>query len=238
MRQRQILISTLLGLLPLVVPAIAQAQTAVEIPTVGFCEMVGNPRRYFDKTIRLTATYVMGYEAQYLIDDACPRGRDDNIGAHSAIESAEQNEVLNKKLREVSHSEYGGRARLTMVGVLRNKSMRGFAWYKYRFDIIHLEEIAHLVEPYEGELRGGKTYRASVRGDKSQGLSLVKPVRMPLHYGLFVEWSNLNEFPALERLADGDSEQRIVFSVIGDERKQMTVSRWNRTVKIKIIRVE
>jgi hypothetical protein len=241
MRRRKILISTLLVLL-LLAPEIARSQTKAspsdEIPTVGFCEMIRRPQLYFDKTIRVTATYVMGYEAQYLSDDACPLGHNDQIGAYSAIDDGVPNKVLNDKLREVSSSEYGGRARLTMIGILRNKSRRDFASYKYRFDVIRLEEVAHLVVPYEGELQGGKTYRALVRGDKSQGLALVTPVRMPLHYGLFVEWTNLDKFPALERLAEGEREQQIVFSVIGDERKQMTVSRWNRTVKIKIIRLE
>jgi hypothetical protein len=242
MRRRTILIGTLLSLPLLLIPAIARSQTegspAENIPTVGFCEMVRQPRLYFDKTIRLMATYQMGYEGQYLLDDACPLRQDDQIGAGSTLDNGKVREALNNELRKISTPEFGGRARLTLIGILRNQSRRDFVSYKYRFDIIGLEEMAHLVSPYEGELLAGKTYRAFVRGDKSKGLLLITPVRMPLHYALFVEWSNLDKFPALERLADEEREQQIVFSVIGDELKQMTVSRWNRTVKIKIIRLE
>jgi hypothetical protein len=35
-----------------------------------------------------------------------------------------------------------------------------------------------------------------------------------------------------------EGEQRIVFTVLSDELKQMTGRRWNRTIKCKIVRLE
>ena len=58
------------------------------------------------------------------------------------------------------------------------------------------------------------------------------------HYAVSIEWTNLSEFPALEKLHDGTQREVIVFSVISDEIKQMTAQRWNRTVKLKIVRVK
>ncbi|MBV9958614.1 MAG: hypothetical protein JO360_09340, partial [Acidobacteria bacterium] len=146
-----------------------------------------------------------------------------------------QRNAMWEKLRS---NEYGGRARVTVTGILRNKSRRDFVWYRYRFDIISLENIAHLVVPYERVLQAGITYRAAVRADEREGLALRDPVRMPEHYAVRVEWTNLKEFPALKALRAGDGEKLIVFSVIFDEIKQIDVQRWNRTIRCKIIRVE
>ncbi len=209
-----------------------------EIPTVAFCEMVKNPKLYFDKTVRLTAIYKMATEAQYLSDENCPLSHDDQIGIRYADINEQQRELLRREFAKFRSNEYGGQARVTIVGILRNKSRRDFAWYRYRFDIISLEKISHLVSTYQGELQGGTTYRAAVRGDKNSGLALVTPVRMPEHHAVHIEWTNLSEFPALEKLRHSSREQQIVFSVIFDERKQMTVQRWNRTIKVKIIRIE
>jgi hypothetical protein len=144
----------------------------------------------------------------------------------------------NMDVQKLHAVEYGGRARVTVTGILRNKSRKDFLWYRYRFEIISLEEIAHIVVPYEGVLQGGITYRAAVRGDERAGLSLAPPVRMPEHYAVRVEWANLKEFPALKALRAGDGEKLIVFSVIFDEIKQMEVRRWNRTIRCKLIRIE
>jgi hypothetical protein len=209
-----------------------------DIPTVAFCELVKNPRRYFDKTVRITATYQMATEAQYLSDAGCVLSHDEQIGVgHSEIDE-KQGEIRRSDERKISTNEYGGRAKVTITGILRNKSRRDFAWYHYRFDIISFENISHIVVPYEGTLQAGITYQAAVRGDGRKGLSLVIPLRMPEHYAVLIEWTNLNEFPALKQPGDGSGEKRIVFSVISDQIMQMTVNRWNRTVQCKIISVE
>ena len=153
---------------------------------------------------------------------------------------------------------------VTVVGILRNVSRRAFDSYRYRFDIIRFEDIQkkmpeqsfgdevttvdfcelaknprrYSTERCESTLDAGKTYRAVVRGDKELDLVLVPPLRMFSHWAVSIEWTNLREFPELEKLRDSSTQQLIVFSVISDENKQMTAQRWNRTVKCKIIRVE
>jgi len=68
-------------------------------------------------------------------------------------------------------------------------------------------------------------------------LVLVPPLRVLSHWAVSIEWTNLREFPELEKLRDSSTQQLIVFSVISDENKQMTAQRWNRTVKCKIIKI-
>jgi hypothetical protein len=120
---------------------------------------------------------------------------------------------------------------------LRNPG-KYYGYFRYLFELIRFEEVVHVVVPYEATLEAGKAYRAVVRGDREFGLILVPSLRMFSHQAVSIEWTNLRDFPTLEKLRDSAAEQLIVFSVISDENKQMTAQRWNRTVKCKIVRVE
>jgi hypothetical protein len=217
-------------------PGVASAATE-EIPTIAFCEMVKNPRRYFDKTVRLTAVLEQATEAQYLRDEGCVLSRDEQIGARHLYTTDELRDLYNSSVNKIRTIEYGSRAKVTVIGVLRNSSRRDFAWYRYRFDIIRFEDISHLVVPYQGSLEAGKTYLAAVRGEHTDGLSLVIPLRIAEHHAVRIEWTNLSAFPALKQLGDSSTEQMIVFSVISDQIKQMTERRWNRTIRCKIISI-
>jgi hypothetical protein len=323
----------------------------VQVPTVAFCEMVKHPQLYFDKPVRVTAMLDRAEEQTlgYLSDDNCPLSQDDQIGIGR---TAEQRSPRQKELqRIVLKYEYGSRVMVTFIGILQNESLRAFASYRYRFDIVSFEDVSPVVVPYEGvlnsgivyqatvrgdrhaglspvpalqigadytvriewtnldkfpalqhlrensgerqiffivqststdqdtkarsikwkttlkcfiisdtssfaanpsrgasassdeittyegTLKAGVTYQATVRGDRNAGLSLAPPFRIPIHYAVRFEWSNLNQFPALKRLRKESREQQIVFSVLSDEIRHVTTSRWNRTVKCRIIRL-
>lgn len=47
---------------------------------------------------------------------------------------------------------------------------------------------------YAGALQTGVTYRATVRGDKLFGLSLVPAPHILEHQAVLLEWANLNDF--------------------------------------------
>lgn len=217
---------------------VAAAAVENEVPTVTFCELVKHPTRYFDKPVRLTATIEIATEASYLRDDACALKQDDQIGVgyKSADEQAQR--ILNTEIRKLSTIEFGGRARVTVIGMLRNSSRRDFASYRYRFDVSRLENISPVIVPYEGALQAGKTYRAFVRRDARLGLTFVTRLRTPEHIAVNIDWTNLNNFPALVKLKDDSVELQIVFTVISDQLKQMTQTRWNRSLECKILRVE
>ncbi len=208
-----------------------------EIPTITFCEMVQHPERYFDKTVRLSATFQQATEAQYLAHADCPLDYDEQIGVGYLDANDREREARNIQIRKIGSPEFGGQAIVSVVGSLRNQSRRDFAWYRYRFDILRFETVAHIVVPYQGQLQGAITYQAAVRGDKRRGLLLVPPLRIPEHQAVRIEWTNLKEFPALRRLSDNLREQQIVFSVLADDIKQLTERKWRRTVRCKIIRV-
>lgn len=216
-----------------------------EIPSVAFCEMLSRPQLYFDKALRLGATYRVGFEAAYLKDERCALSYRVKVGAKFVNMDERQRDVIRKDVDKIMSGAYGnGRARVRVVGVLRDSRDRwGFGGYRYRFDIMRFEDISreddsHMVINYEGTLRAGEVYRATVRGDRHSGLSLTPPPRAPLHHALRIEWTNLGEFPALKRLRDSSSERQIVFSVISDEIKHTGGRRWNRTLRCEVLLVE
>jgi hypothetical protein len=184
--------------------------------------------------VRLTATLEMGVEASYLRDVRCVAGRDNQIGTRY-VNAVERHPDI--------RSRYGSQARVTVVGILRNSSRRDFAWYRYRFDIMRFEDISRedisrTIVSYSGALQEGMTYRAVARGDRWFGLSLVPPLGVPDHTAVRVEWRNLGEFPALNRLRNSSRQQQIVFRIVSDHTEQITEGRWNRTMGCQIIIVE
>jgi len=207
-----------------------------KVTTVDFCELSKNPQRYFNRTVRIKAQWLSGDEFAYLTDDRCPTKVAQDIAVRFLSDET-QRETIKQNVYKIMSHEYGGRAMITAVGVLRNPG-EYHGYFRYLFELVRFEEIVHVVVPYESTLDAGKTYRAVVRGDQELGLILVPPLRMFSHQAVSIEWTNLSEFPALEKLRDNSAQRLIVFSVISDENKQMTAQRWNRTVKCKIVRVE
>jgi hypothetical protein len=201
---------------------------------VDFCEIVRQPRRFFNQTVRIRTVWQQGDEFSYLHDDRCPSKSSYDIAGRFPVK---KDDVTKTNIEELFKREYGGRAIITAVGTLRNPG-KYYGYFRYRFEIDRLENVAHLVTPYQGTLQAGITYRAVVSGDKELGLLLVPSLRIEFHYAVRIEWRNLSEFPALERLHETPSERTIVFSVISDERKQIDVQRWNRALECKIIRIE
>jgi hypothetical protein len=209
-------------------PPALEHSSSPAIRDVQFCELVRYPQRFFNKTVRVKTMWRQGDEFSYLVDERCP--------SEIAVQLFARDDASKANAGKVSEHEYGGRVMMTAVGVLRNPG-KYYGYYRYLFEIERLEEVAHVVEPYQGTLQAGYTYRAIVRSDKAFGLVLTPPLRIEFHYAVGIEWSNLSAFPELERLHETSGERTIVFSVMSDERKQVDVQRWNRTLAFKIIRI-
>jgi hypothetical protein len=217
-----------------------------EIPTVAFCELVRNPSGYFDKTVRVTATYWAGQEGAALADHRCPLSNHENIGIEFVFTGKRQREAIYRNVNKIMSGRYGnGWAQVTVVGLLRNLSSHegGLMSYQYRFDIVRFENISEAPSGrtinYDGNLQAGWTYyRAKVQGDQRRDLVLIPPLKPLIHQSVGVDWTNLDEFPALKRLSRNAGEREIVFRVISDKTTYMGGRRWSRTLLCKIIAVE
>ena len=218
--------------------AVTRAQDSAlrndDVPTIAFCELVKDPKPYFDKSIRVRANLELATEASYLKDENCVVSRDDQIGVRYMSDTDGQRDLLNKEIRKIRSREYGSKATVTVVGILRNQSSRSFAWYGYRFEVSRIERVLPVVSRYEGNLREGLTYSGTVRPDSLRGLVLVIPVRVQPGVTTRVEWVNLKDFPSLT-FEPPNQEQQIVFTVVADETKQMTERRWARTVELRVV---
>jgi len=216
--------------------------SAPDVPTeAAFCDVVKNPQLYFDKTVRVTAIFEQAAEGQYLRDDGCPLSENQHVGVGYARGDKKQAELQDKNIDLIHSAGYAGRAMVTVVGVLRNAGgTNPFFSYKYRFEIIRFDRVSHITTQYGGVLTPGESYVAEVRRNRSSDLSFVIPIRAPYHYSARVEWTNLSDFPVLNAMGPRSATARIIFNVLSDNVRQMTVNppRWARTIHCKVISVE
>jgi hypothetical protein len=49
--------------------------SAVEVPTVDFCELTKRPKRYVNKVVRVRANYIGWWESSYLYSDSCNQAK-------------------------------------------------------------------------------------------------------------------------------------------------------------------
>src|SRR4051812_8844103 len=80
---------------------------AQQIVTVSFCELVKNPKDYFDKTVRTTASFQQADEGQYLDDEQCDQK--ERLGVGHVVTTPEQVALRNKILNPIRSPEYGNR---------------------------------------------------------------------------------------------------------------------------------
>src|SRR5262245_24208371 len=214
---------------------VERAISQPSVPTIDFCEFVRHPRRYFNLVVRISARWETGIEFSYLADDRCP-AQSDYIAVGFATDET-QREENKRNVDKIMSREYGRTAIITAVGVLINPG-RYYGYFHYWFLIHRIDDVKHFVVPYQAVLEAGSTYRAVVSCDNNVGLRLIPPVRMFAHQSMSIDWVNLSEFPALEKLRDNPGERTIVFSVISAEWKHTDPQRWSQSIECKIIRIE
>jgi len=219
-------------------PADSQTKStnmAGQIPTVEFCELVKNPRLYFGKTVRLTATFEQAIEGQYLLDAECePQER---LGINYETGGDSRADYFNNHIEKI-RSRYEGIATVTVVGTLRDAARHDFVSYQHRFDIARFENISEAIFHYDGNVEKGRLYRAEVACKGDDDLWPIIPPRLPMHYAWRFEWTNLKKFPELKKATGGACRKRIVFRVLSQRSMRMTDERWNMTITCEIVRVE
>ncbi|MGA9994708.1 MAG: hypothetical protein WBP93_04795, partial [Pyrinomonadaceae bacterium] len=136
--------------------------------------------------------------------------------------------------------KFSGRAEIVVQGTLENRrSKNPFFNYRYLFVATCIEKVMRAGLSYEGTLEEGQTYRARVKCDREQGLSLLIPVSVPYHHAWHIEWTNLKKFPQLKSRAGADCEREIVFQVLSKQIEKVAgQNRWNTTYNCKILEVE
>jgi hypothetical protein len=223
------------------------AQTEVQgnknpdIPTVSFCELSKNPRRYFNKTIRISATMMTGDEGgASLYDPRCPQDLF-RIGAQLVRIDDAQWKELEGQIAKFS-KQVIDQPRITVTGILRNQPLN-YIWYsrtRYRFDILSYEsrrdDESEKIQSYSGDLQTERTYRAVVEGDKNFGLNLRPPLKIPIHHSYHLDWTNLDKFPRLKSLRVSSRSSYVLFRVLAVEVEYMGDRRWNSNFRLQILK--
>ena len=208
-----------------------------EMPTVSFCEMLKNPQAYFGKTVRTRAVWERATEGIFLRDRACEEQA--RVG-YSHAPKEQWCERAEANFKTIYDEKFSGRAEISVVGTLENRrSKNPFFNYRYLFVATCIEKVMRAGVSFEGTLEEGQTYRARVKCDREQGLSLLIPIRVPYHHAWHIEWINLSKFPQLKKGAGADCEREIVFEVLSKQIEKVAgQKRWNDTYNCKILEVE
>jgi len=206
-------------------------QATVEKPwSIEFCELITHPERYFRRQVRVMATFEQTPIGEYLYDEECAETKEKPGVGYKGANAGELNH-LNQSLMKIQSPEYGSRAEVTVVGILRDEPRADAFSYRYRFDLIKFEKIEPKIYVYAGYLEKGKLYRAEAKFDRENGLSLTATLKLPMHHAARIEWTNQDKFPAL-------NAKQIVFRVLSKDTKFIGQNRWNTVYSCEIVKVE
>ncbi len=219
------------------VERMAENQSKTEVmTTISFCEIVKNPRLYFDKVVRLNASWQQGYEGSWLVDYDCAEKV--RVG-FKQVPREQWCDAPGKSFDELRERKYGGRADLVLIGKLENKRRtRSFFNYDYLFVASCIEKVSEAILKYDGFLNEGETYRADFKCDKVHGWQPIIPPKIAMHQAYRFEWMNADKHAEMKIPAAGECRRRIVFRVSSIETRQVTENRWNKTFHCEIISVE
>jgi hypothetical protein len=92
---------------------------------------------------------------------------------------------------------------------------------------------------FEGLIQKGVTYRAKITFNTEQGWHTVVKLRVPYHHAARIEWTNLDEYPSLEKQGARMQRHWIRFELVSREVvKLASQERWNTTYRCRIVAVE
>jgi hypothetical protein len=117
-----------------------------EIQTVDYCELIHNPQKYDQKTVRVRAIYRYGYEWSELY---CPNYIDQNRRTWVNPKSLDESCIKAKVANQLKDSSFKGRTlRVVMVGKFHGSggSYGHLNAYQFQFDARCIEEAKTLLK--------------------------------------------------------------------------------------------
>lgn len=212
-----------------------------EVPNISYCELLINRERYLDQTVAIYANMehhanvlasgkvVNDYES--LNDPDCDSP---NVGKARTSENIRvgyegepaQIEALKMRAKELRELDYGGRARVLVIGKLAEPV--GNTMFKLRFDITQIKSLERVILPFDGDLKLGWFYSDTFQGGEEWKLSA--PLKLPLHHAAALDWRNANKFPILK----SRGLRHIVFRCMSETVQMISPGRWNSTYDCEI----
>lgn len=204
------------------------------VPAISYCELLRDRERYLGQKVSIYADLELNAAEPSLYDPNCdepamgPARTKERIGVNYADPAIERDQTA-----QLRTPRFGGRARVSAIGILRDDSQRAKDTYDYRFEILEVKNAEPIILPFEGELKEGWMYFDNFRYVKEQGLPAAYYARMKplLHHAHRIEFTNETKFPALR----SSGVRNIVFRVLSKTTQPMGPNRWNDEYVCEII---
>jgi hypothetical protein len=101
-----------------------------------------------------------------------------------------------------------------------------------RFLTLRALPLKRVIENFDGWLEVGHSYRAQAKWEPNFDLTLEKPLYMPVHHDVGVQWMNLDRFPMLTRPGPTRS---VIFEVTSVEIRERAKWHWLTMWQLTVI---
>jgi hypothetical protein len=216
------------------------------IPAISFCELLRDREAYAGKKVSLYADIRSGEtlranltvvdHGETLTDHECTAdGEPDYQTMESLyVEYAgdeQKRAELRRKAITIRERGFDGRARVTVVGVLRKEPAGDGFPARYIFDISEIKSMKPIILPFQGRLQLGWTYTDTIDFVKANGLTLSQLLKMPYHQAGRIEWDNTEKLQTLQR---SNGRKHIVFRCMSSS-TQKVGERWDVVYRCEIV---
>jgi hypothetical protein len=216
------------------------AGTVRTIPFITFCQLIKSHELFFDMPVSFAADLELGDTAEFLHEPECDAAAQgvfrttEKIGVGYLSPDDKPSPALKLQTEQIHTPRFGGRARVSITGVLRKETKRASDGYNYRFDITAFNNIDPIVLPYRGELEPGWSYSDSFDQPNEYRFELSSRLKAPFHHAARIEWTNLDQFPKLKI----SGRKYIVFRVVSKQTQPMGGNRWTDEYQCEILMVK
>lgn len=202
------------------------------IPALSYCGLLYDRERYLNQKVSIYADLELNTPNPSLYDSNCdepaigPSRTKERLGVSYTDAAVEK-----ERTALFRAPRFGGRARVSVVGILRDDSSRAKDTYNYRFEITEMKSAEPILLPYQGVLEAGWTYTDAFDHVPAHGLQLSSPWKIPFHHAARIEWANAKAFPILRSIG----RRFITFRVLSKTTQPMGTNRWNDEYVCEIV---
>lgn len=208
------------------------------IPKLTICDLVTARDFYFDSPVSVEADLEYNERDLYLYDPVCseksaaPQSERLAISYRPAVETDTQNWRF--QMDPVRTDRFGGRARVSVIGMLRDDSKEPMRKYDYRLEITEFKSVERIVLPYRGELEPGWFYCDRIAHVSGKTLQLSVRPKLGRGRTAQIEWANEREYLA----GESAGAQQIVFRVVSKTTERTGGNRWRDNYVCEVVELK
>jgi hypothetical protein len=218
------------------------------IPTITFCELMLNRKKYLGKPIGIYAdlehhaspTRDLKHVSidEFLHDLECDRLEVGNARTREKIgiaypDDAAEAAALRMRIAKLRGEPFHSRARVLVFGTLRKDSNHLPYEYEYQFEIGEFKSIEPIILPYQGTLKNGWTYSDTFDHAGGPNIKLSSRLKPRLHYAERIDWKYTGHTALIN-----PGRKHIVFRVSYVTTHMIAPDRWDETYTCEILELK